>query len=153
MLPPLADLVDAFRLTYGTVTDTVRRLCKLQCSDAFFSVCPCLIATKAVFPHEYWLQYALLFHGYLKNPKSVRSEAFPKNALNEWGLVFAETKIWLSRNHLIKGEPLYYKLPILFSKWTSTGLMKTFRVFFVTSDPANNPPSRSLATATNLFTE
>ena len=31
--------------------------------------------------------------------------------------------------------------------------MKTFRVFFVISDPADNPPSRNLVTATNLFTE
>ena len=38
ILPPLADILDAFHLIYGTIIDTVRRLCKLQCSDAFFLI-------------------------------------------------------------------------------------------------------------------
>ena len=36
-----------------------------------------------------------------KSQKALDQKLSRKNALNEWGLIFAERKAWLSRKHII----------------------------------------------------
>ena len=36
-----------------------------------------------------------------KSQKALDQKLSQKNALNEWGLIFAESKIWLARKHII----------------------------------------------------